>query len=81
MARGWESKSVEAQISDAEQAGVRVRGRDLTPEERVREDRKATLRLARARALQDLQQACDKRHRALLGQTLEHLDAELAKLT
>jgi hypothetical protein len=42
--------------------------------------RRATLSLARARTLQDLQRACDRRHRALLEQTLAHLDAELRAL-
>jgi pimeloyl-ACP methyl ester carboxylesterase len=42
--------------------------------------RRATLALARAKALQDLQLACDSRHRALLERTLEHLDAELRVL-
>ena len=81
MARGWDSKSVEDQITarDAEAAGPVVGPAE--PGVRALEARRATVALARARALQDLQMACDSRHRALLEVTLEHLDAELRVLT
>ena len=81
MARGWESKSVDDQIAAAEAAAAdRPATRALTPAERERETRRTALRLARGRALQDLQAACDRRHRALLEQTIDHLDAELEQL-
>ena len=80
MARGWESKSVDDQIAAAEAAAADRPSRDLTPKERDRETQRTALRLARSRALQDLQVACDRRHRALLEQTLAHLDAELDKV-
>lgn len=80
MARGWESKSVENQIADASD---RERSREpaKTADELERGAKRASLQLARARALQDLQAACDRRHRALLEQTIAHLDGEIAKLT
>jgi hypothetical protein len=83
MARGWESKAVEDQMSDREAgAATRQSGRARTePVDPAREARRRTLQLARARALQDLQLACDRRHRALLEQTIEHLDAELAEFS
>ena len=77
MARGWESKSVEDQIAEAEAKVPNAVRPELTPEERDRETRRVTLQLARTCALQDLQRACDRRHRALLEQTLAHLDREL----
>jgi hypothetical protein len=80
MARGWESKSVDDQQAAAEAAKEATIRPELTPAERDREARRAALRLARTRAAQDLQMACDRRHRALLEQTLSHLDAELTKL-
>jgi hypothetical protein len=81
VARGWESKSIEDQIAEREaQIGAREKGRVRTPEEIARDTQRQTLQLARARALQDLQSACDKRHRALLEATVQHLDAELKKL-
>jgi hypothetical protein len=79
MARGWESKSVEDQIASAE-AGAPRPGPELTPDQQARAARRATLHLARASALQDLQRACNPRHRALVEQTLAHLDAELQAL-
>jgi hypothetical protein len=80
MARGWESKSVEDQKAAAEAAASERGRRDMTPDERERETRRINLEMARARALQDLQAACDRRHRALLEQTVVHLEAELRKL-
>ncbi len=81
MARGWESKAVEDQIADAEAMASSLRkGPALTAAQRDRETRRVTLQLARTSTLQDLQRACDRRHRALLEQTLAHLDAELRQL-
>jgi hypothetical protein len=80
MARGWESKAVEDQIAEAEARAKAPAARTLTPDEQDRETRRATLQLARASALQDLQRTCDRRHRALLEQTVAHLDEELRKL-
>jgi hypothetical protein len=79
MARGWESKSVEDQIAAREVATARP-GAELTDEARARASRRETLVLARAKTLQDLQVACDRRHRALLDQTLAHLDEEIRRL-
>ena len=80
MARGWESKSVDDQQAAAEAAAAEQHRPDLSPEEQARGERRIALGLARARAMQDLQTACDTRHRALLEQTIAHLDAELAAL-
>lgn len=80
MARGWESKSVEDQIASAEAAATGQASPPLTADEQARAARRATLQLARASALQDLQRACNPTHRALLEQTVEHLDAALKAL-
>jgi hypothetical protein len=80
VARGWESKSVENQIEESRER-VRASEAGKTPEERERETRRTSLQLARAKALQDLQVACDRRHRALLEQTIAHLDTEIEKLS
>jgi hypothetical protein len=78
MARGWESKSVEAQQADREQA---------TPEQPVlsaadaaRLDRRRSLMLARARVEADLGQVLRPAHRATLEAALRGIDAELAAL-
>jgi hypothetical protein len=78
MARGWESKSVEAQQDDASR---RVSRRPpLSPEQREIEDRRRTLSLSRARALADLDRATAAQHRKLLEQTIAALDRQLAEL-
>jgi hypothetical protein len=80
MARGWESKSVEDQQASAETRSATV-GPELTPEERERKAKRGTLALSRARILQDLQVACDTRHRAMLEKALADVDAMLGALT
>jgi hypothetical protein len=78
MARGWESKSVEAQQDAA--AAPRTKGLALTPEQAARKAERATLMLARTRALADLQKACVPAHRAMLEQAVADLDQRLAAL-
>jgi hypothetical protein len=77
MVRGWESKFVDDPIADAAARPGRAvaGGGDASAESRA-----TSLKRARARALQDLQLACDRRHRASLERTIEHLDTELAGL-
>lgn len=78
MARGWESKSVEAQQDAAD--APRTKGPVLTPEQAARKAERATLMLARTRALADLQKACVPAHRAMLEQAVADLDQRLAAL-
>jgi hypothetical protein len=78
MARGWESKAVEAQQDAA--AAPRKQGRGVTREEAARQAERATLMLARTRALADLQAACVPAHRAMLEQAVADLDRRLAAL-
>jgi hypothetical protein len=80
MARGWESKSVDDQIAAVEAAREDRQRTELTEEEQRRASARETLRLNRSRTLQSLQTACDRRHRALLEDTLAHLDRELKSL-
>lgn len=78
MARGWESKAVESQ-QDAAEAARPLRPL-LTREQADRETQRATLMLARTRALADLQRACVPAHRAMLESALVDLDRRLAAL-
>ena len=78
MARGWESKAIEAQQDAA--ATPRQKGPPITPEEAARNAQRATLMLARTRALADLQMACAPAHRAMLEQAIADLDRRLAAL-
>ena len=78
MARGWESKSVEAQ---QEAATSRTRSKPaIDPAEAARQSERATLMLARTRALADLQRACVPAHRAMLEQAIADLDARISRL-
>jgi len=76
MARGWESKSVESQQDAA--AAPQAKRPAMTPEEAARKAQRATLMLARTRALADLQKACVPAHRAMLEQAIADLDQRLA---
>ena len=78
MARGFESKSVESQQDAA--AAPRIKAPLVTPEEAARKAQRATLMLARTRALADLQKACAAAHRAMLEQAIADLDKRLAAL-
>lgn len=80
MARGWESKSVDEQMAAAEQARDEAERPRPSAADRDRANRLETLKLNRARTMQSLQAACDRRYRALLETTLAHLDAEIAAL-
>jgi hypothetical protein len=77
MARGWESKAVESQ---QEEAATRQRsgGPPVSPADAQRRAERATLMLARTKALTDLQHACAPAHRAMLEQAIADLDRRLA---
>ena len=78
MARGFDSKFVEAQ---QEEAARRVpAGPARTPEQRAREAHRQSLTLSRTRAGADLLAARNPAHRRMLEQAIAALDAELDKL-
>jgi len=78
MARGWESKSVEAQ--QAEAGDKSVKGVKLSPEAAARRRDRETLLLSRQRVLQQLEAAAHPRHRQLLQNELRALDEQLSQL-
>ena len=79
MARGWESKSVEDQKSEAEaDRDAQIKPR-LTQQQRERDELKQSLRLSRAQTLRRLKAATNDRYRAQLQSALDHLDAQLAQ--
>lgn len=79
MARGFESKQVEAQQEAA--ATRRPAGPPVDRAHAQRAAERATLMLARTRALADLQRACAPAHRAMLEQAIADLDQRLGTLT
>jgi hypothetical protein len=78
MARGWESKAVEAQQEEA--ARGRPARRSLSDADRSILDRRRSLELARAKAASDLTRASAPAHRNMLEQTLHAIEAQLAEL-
>ncbi|HSL24293.1 MAG TPA: hypothetical protein VK886_22350 [Vicinamibacterales bacterium] len=75
MARGFESKQVEAQQEEA--ARKTTAGPATSAEERERLDRRRTLELSRARLLADLERVSNPAHRRMLEQALAALDDQL----
>jgi hypothetical protein len=80
MARGWESKSIELQQSQAAQEQKGKGTRALTPDEVERRTALKTLELARAAAESDLQKARNDRHREMLQRTLSSIDERMQAL-
>ena len=78
MARGWESKSVEAQQEEAAATGKPKP--PMTAEAVARESQRATLMLARTEKLAQLQRACVPAHRAMLEQAIANLDQKISNL-
>jgi len=75
MARGFESKQVEFQQEEAQRQ--KTLKPVLTPEARADAERRQALGLARARALADLQRACNPAHRRMLEEAIAALDEQL----
>jgi hypothetical protein len=80
MARGWESKSVEDQIQEKQEAAANASRPQLTPEEAQLQAKREGLQMARTRTLSSLQTVCDARYRAHLERVLADLDAQLRAL-
>ena len=76
MARGWESKSVEAQQAEAGENSSGSK-RMLTREAAARERERESLRLSRQRVLQQLEVSQNQRYRILLQAELADLDQKL----
>ena len=80
MARGWESKSVESQQEESVRESEQRDFQHLSPEERARQERLASLELSRARTLDQLEHATGAAHRAMLKRTLLALERDIADL-
>ena len=79
VARGWESKSVEAQQAEAgEQSSPRRPKMSRVEAALFRE--KESLRLSREKVLQEMEASSNPRHRKLLQDALADLDQKLGKL-
>jgi hypothetical protein len=78
MARGWESKSVEAQQAEASDKSTKHRPA-MGTEEAARWREKENLRLSRQRVLQQLEASQNPRHREQLAEALADLDEKLKR--
>jgi hypothetical protein len=80
MARGWESKSVEAQQEMSQSSGTAEAKAPLSKEQLLRKQQQAALELARKRVQHDLDAATNERHRAMLQKALADLTAQITAL-
>jgi hypothetical protein len=78
MARGWESKAIEAQQAARETTASA--GPALSPEARAKVARREATALALARARDDLTRATRPAHRQMLARAVAALEAELSAL-
>jgi hypothetical protein len=79
MARGWESKSVEAQQDEAASRSAPEKPR-LTREAADRLRERENLRLSLQRVLQQLESSHNPHHRAMLEQARADLERKMQEL-
>jgi hypothetical protein len=79
MARGWESKSVEAQQADA--AERKERRPRISPAQAETMRQIEGLALSRSRVVQELEASLDPRHRLMLQEALADLERKIRALT
>jgi hypothetical protein len=77
MARGWESKSIEIQIEEANGGTGTDLKRGLPKMEIDTKRKREDLLLQRSRILQDLATARNPRYRHLLEEKLTHIDNKI----
>jgi hypothetical protein len=79
MARGWESKAVEAQIELAE-APPRQPKAEPSPEQQAAARKVDALLLHRTRVMRDLESCRESRYKKTLNDGLAYLESQLAEL-
>jgi hypothetical protein len=80
MARGWESKSVEIQIEEADSEAKSDDEKTRRLQDEQIEYKREGLKLQRARVLQETESARNPRYIKMLEEMLKHLDGELEAL-
>lgn len=78
MARGWESKAVEAQIEAFAGKNHKALDRQLTPEQSETLRVKENLELSVTRVKRELESSTNPRYQVILRKALMDLDAKLA---
>lgn len=80
MARGWESKSVEDQMADAEDAKHDRAKLHLSAQERVKETQRQSLLMSRTQITGRLNRTTNERYRTQLEAALQDLEKKLTEL-
>ena len=80
MARGWESKSVEAQIDMADTARAISSAGQMTPEAIEELRKRESLTLSRTRVIRELETVQNPRYKVVLSKALAELNAQLKAL-
>jgi hypothetical protein len=80
MARGWESKSVEAQMEDVNDGQPAGSKRSLTDGEKKDQRERDNLKLSRAYVVQQIEVSSNEKYKESLRQALQEIDQKLAKL-
>lgn len=80
MARGWESKSVEDQIGDAEAAKEDQAKQTLSQQGRALENQRQNLLLSRIQIMGRLKAATNPQYRTQLEAALQDLEKKLSDL-
>jgi hypothetical protein len=80
MARGWESKSVEDQVADAEAAKDDQAKHHLSQQGRVLENQRQNLQLSRTQIMRRLNEATNAQYRTQLEAALQDLEKKLLEL-
>jgi len=81
MARGWESKSVEDQMEEAQRSQGETERQTQAPEERERRRKVESLKLERSRLTEQLERARSETYRRMIQQSLDAIEAEIAALS
>ena len=80
MARGWESKAVADQIEESSELREREQAAARSNEDRQRNERLTSLKLSRARLLEQLERARHPTHLEGLQKGLKAIEADIDEL-
>jgi hypothetical protein len=83
MARGWESKSVEAQkesVDNAKKGAAAAAASAANAEQLDRKRQRDVLELSRKKVLADMEATTNPRYKTTLEAALKHLDKQISSL-
>lgn len=80
MARGWESKSVEAQMEDAKTSEASRTMQPINDNAKKAQREQESLKLSRAYVLHQIESSTNERYTESLRKALSEIEQKLAKL-